>query len=186
MKKRYFALLLGIFCLSCRHSEGQSEKKDTTAVATLAADTSDKKVVIDTSSNFNEVEAYANYEVIVIDTNNSYKLLHQKMFSLKDKLKMTVDSMDRYYNVQKNRIVLPDNDEDEMYAGEYFPRRELSQTLSLEYMNQYQPDSKSKTIGIIAGIYANALEADSALAAIKQVVPKAFKLHSKIYIGCMH
>lgn len=178
-------LSLAIFCFSCRQPTGQSGTKDSTAV-TLAVDTFTKKTMVDTSLNFNEEEAYANYEVIVIDTNNSYKLLNQKMFSLKEKLGMTIDSMGRYYNAKKDLIVVPENDEDEMYAGEYFPRRELSKTLSLEYMNQYQPNSKPKTIGIIAGIYANALEADSALTAIKQVAPKAFKLHSKLFIGCMH
>lgn len=186
MKKYYFIALLGLFCFSCGHPSGQSAVKDTTAVVSLATDTSAKKSLADTSLNFNEEEAYANYQVIVIDTNSSYHSLNQKMFSLKDKLGMTIDSMGRSYNKKKDRIVLPDNDEDEMYAGEYFPRRELSKTLSLEYMNQYLPSSKPKTIGIIAGIYANALEADSAFAAVKQVAPKAFKLQSKIYIGCMH
>ncbi len=187
MKKHYFIfLLLGTFCFSCGRPSGQPAIKDTTAVVSLATDTSVQKSLTDTSLNFNEEEAYANYQVIVIDTNNSYQLLNQKMFFLKDKLGMTVDSMGRYYNKQKDLIVLPDNDEDEMYAGEYFPRRELSKTLSLEYMNQYLPSSKPKTIGIIAGIYANALEADSAFVAVKQVAPKAFKLQSKIYIGCMH
>lgn len=187
MRKYYFiALLLGIFCSSCGRSDGQQGIKDSTTVTTLATDTSAKKVIADTSLNFNEEESYANYQVIVIDTNNSYNLLNQKMFSLKDKLRMAIDSMGRYYNAKKDLIVLPENDEDEVYAGAYFPRRELSQTLSLEYMNQYQSASKPKTIGIIAGIYTTDLEADSALAAVKQVAPKAFKLHSKLYIGCMH
>lgn len=187
MKKHYFIfLLLATFCFSCGRPSGQPAIKDTTAVVSLATDTSVQKSLTDTSLNFNEEEAYANYQVIVIDTNNSYQLLNQKMFSLKDKLGMTIDSMGRYYDKQKDLIVLPDNDEDEMYAGEYFPRRELSKTLSLEYMNQYSPSSKPKTIGIIAGIYANALKADSAFVAVKQVAPKAFKLQSKIDIGCTH
>lgn len=186
MKKHNFIIpSLAIFCLSCGTPAGQSATKDSTTVA-LAADTFAKKAFADTSLNINEEEAFANYEVIVIDTNNSYKLLNQKMLSMKDKLGMKIDSMGRYYNVKKDLIVLPENDEDEMYAGEYFPRRELSKTLSLEYMNQYLPTSKPKTIGIIAGIYANALEADSAFATVKQVAPNAFKLHSKLYIGCMH
>jgi len=186
MKKHYFiAFSFAIFCLSCGRPTGQSATKDSTTVV-MAADTFAKKTLTDTSSNFNEEESYANYEVIVIDTNTNYKLLNQKMFSLKDKLGMAIDSMGRYYNAKKDLIVVPENDEDEMYAGEYFPRRELSKTLSLEYMNQYQPTSKTKTIGIIAGIYANPLEADSALVAVKQVAPKAFKLQSKIYVGCMH
>lgn len=187
MKKHYFIVFsFAVFCFSCGRSTGQSAIKDTTAIVSLAADTFAKEAIVDTSLNFNEEESFANYEVIVIDTNKSYKLLNQKMFSLKEKLGMTIDSMGRYYNAKKDLIVLPENDEDEMYAGEYFPRRELSKTLSLEYMNQYQPNSKPKTIGIIAGIYANALEADSALTAVKQVAPNAFKLHSKLYIGCMH
>lgn len=183
MKIHYYCLLcLGLLTSSCgRNQTAQAQVPEETI-----ADTAAKSVVTETPLIENEVEAYANYQVIVLDTNVSYAKLHQKMFSLRDKLGMEIDSMGRYYNKKKDLIALPDDDADELYAGEYFPRRELSETLSLEYMSQYLPGSHPKTIGIISGIYADIPAADSALTSIQKTVPKAFKLSSKIYVGCMH
>ncbi|WP_262490545.1 hypothetical protein [Hymenobacter sp. CRA2] len=33
------------------------------------------------------------------------------------------DTLGRFFDEQKNLIRLPDDDEDELYAGDYFPRR---------------------------------------------------------------
>lgn len=182
----YCYLLLFASIFSCQNAKKPTEKE--TVVAAKDTLASNNQIVnnADLTEDSTEIDAYANYQVIVIDTNANYDQLHQKMFQLKDKLNMTVDSMGRYYNRKRDLIVLPEDDEDQVYAGEYFPRKDLSETLSLDYMEQYRPNSKPKTIGIIAGIYENASSADSALKAIQKVEAKAFKLNSRIYIGCMH
>ncbi len=57
------------------------------------------------------------------------------MNKLSKGLSIKVDMMNPSYNKSKNLIASPTNYEDELYAGEYFPRRELSDFLSLEYLN---------------------------------------------------
>lgn len=141
----------------------------------------DNTVVKDTIDN-----EYANYFVVVADTSADYFLLHKKMLALNRRLHIPIDTMGRFYNKAKNLIALPDNDADEVFAGNYFARRILSEDLSLEYLNFYQPQSREKTIALVTGIYETQKSADSALAVLKKAEKKAFKIASTIYIGCMH
>ena len=94
--------------------------------------------------------------------------------------------MGRFYNKSKNLIALPDNDKDEIYAGDYFPRRFPSDNLSLEYLNFYQRQAGKKTIALVTGIYETEKGADSALAVLHRSEKKVFKIKADIYVGCMH
>lgn len=139
----------------------------------------------DTAGSNDQLDAYADYYVIVADTGTSYYTLHNKMFDIHQSANLAIDTMERFYNKTKDLIQLPDNSDDEVYAGDYLPRRFPSQNLSLEYLNVYKPEAKLKTIALIAGIYETKASADSAFNALKSD-EKAFVLKSKIYVGCMH
>ena len=108
------------------------------------------------------------------------------MLALTHRANVPIDTMGRSFNKAKNRITLPEDDEDEMYAGEYYPRRDPSRTLSLEYVDVYQRSADPRTIAVVAGLYAQPASADSALRALQKVAPQAFRLDGKVYIGCMH
>lgn len=129
---------------------------------------------------------YATYYVIVADTSRDYNFLHAKMFSLNKELNIPIDTMGRYFNKDKNRIVLPENDADKMYAGEYYPRRYPSENLSLEYLNFYRTKAGENTFALVAGIYETQKSADSAIAVLKNKEKKTFKIKANIFIGCMH
>ena len=128
----------------------------------------------------------ATYFVVVADTSLDYSTLHKKMFELNSKFKIPIDTMGRFYNKVKNLIALPDNDEDEIYSGDYFPRRFLSDNLSLEYLDFYQRQAKEKTIALVTGIYETEKSADSALTVLRMTEKKVFKIKADIYVGCMH
>lgn len=145
----------------------------------------------DTANGIAEMDrSEENYDVtyflLVADTGLDYYALRQKMISLHSKLKIPIDTMGRFYNRSKDLIALPDNDEDEVYAGEYYPRRFPSDNLSVEYLNFYNKQSKEKTIALLTGIYETEKSADSALSIIKQVEQNAFIVEADIYIGCVH
>lgn len=129
---------------------------------------------------------FADYYVLVIDTNINYEPLQQQMYELKRKFGLSVDTMDRYFSKTKNKIVLPDKYDDEIYAGEYYPRNVLSDFLSIEYMVVYMSDTRNFNMGLIGGIFEQKSEADKQLNLIKTREKKAFVFKSKIYIGCMH
>ncbi len=128
----------------------------------------------------------ATYFVVVTDTGSSYHRLHEYMMALHQSASLEIDTMGRGYNKAKDLIALPEDDEDEMYAGEYFPRRFPSTNLSLEYLSLYREHAHPKTIALIAGIYGTAPEADSAASVLRKQRTGAFVLKSEIYIGCMH
>lgn len=137
----------------------------------------------DSLSEFSETETYY---VIVVDTSLNYALLHKKMFEAHHKLTIPIDTMGRYYNPTKDLIALPEDDEDELYAGDYFPRRFPSETLSLEYLSLYKNNSNEKTIGVVSGIFEQETKADSSLKKIQKVFPKTFKLKTEMFVGCLH
>ena len=133
-------------------------------------------------------EQYMNAYIVVSDTSQNYFELRQKMFELGKVLNTEIDTMGRGFNKEKNLICLPENDEDEIYAGDYFPRRYPSETLSLEYLIYYTNGKKPTegTIAIVTIITENKEKADKKLAELKKHSEGAFIVNSQIYMGCMH
>lgn len=129
---------------------------------------------------------YENFFLVVADTGLDYYLLRKKMFILTQKFDIPVDTMGRGYYPGKKLIALPENDEDEMYAGSYFPRRFPSESLSLEYLNFYRQSADEKTIALLAGIFEKEEEAQARLQLIKGVQQSAFLFQAKVFTGCMH
>lgn len=129
-------------------------------------------------------DAYADYYVVVADTGLNYYSLRDKMFELNRAAGIAIDTMDQYYDKQKDLIKLPDNYDDEILAGQYVMRRYPSKTLSLEYLQSYKNNSDTKMIALVTGIYENKSSADSALKSLQPI--SAFSIKSKIYVGCMH
>ena len=108
------------------------------------------------------------------------------MLKLSSLMKLEIDTMGRYFNKEKNKISLPDNAEDELYAGDYYPRRMPSESLSLEYLVLYQRKSRENTIALVTGIFDSESRADSALKVVKKYEFKSFKIKSEMYVGCLH
>jgi len=133
-------------------------------------------------------EQYMNAYIVIADTSQNYVELRKKMFDINEKLKTEIDTMGRGFNREKNLICLPENDEDEIYAGDYFPRRYPSETLSLEYLVYYTNGKKPTegTIALVTIITDNKEKADKKLVEIKKYSDKAFIVNSQIYMGCMH
>jgi len=126
------------------------------------------------------------YIEVVADTNVNYYTLHQKMFGLSEQLAIPIDTLGRTFDSSKNLIALPENDEDELFAGDYYPRRFPSTTLSLEYLNLYEPTAGEKTVALVTGIFETQASADSALAMLKTAERNSFTVKANMYTGCIH
>ncbi|KAA3436132.1 hypothetical protein [Rufibacter hautae] len=133
-----------------------------------------------------DYEEYATYYVTIADTGMSYYPLREKMMALSQALPLPIDTMGRYYDTKKSLIVLPENDEDDLFAGDYFPRRGPDVHLSLEYLDLYQKKAGKKTIALVSGIYEKKTSADSALQVLKSAAGGAFVVKTEMYIGCIH
>jgi hypothetical protein len=184
---RHIYIVLTVLMTACgitsadkNGTDVNSTKIDTTLKlqSTVAIDNS---ILMDTTDYDN-----ATFFVVVADTSFDYSVLHKKMFDLNSKLEIPIDTMGRFYNETKNLIALPDNDEDEIYAGDYFPRRFPSDNLSLEYLDFYQRQAGEKTIALVTGIYETEESADSAVAVLRTTEGKVFKIKADIYVGCIH
>lgn len=184
---RYLSLLIIIiYCISCSQEVSRNDNKDLEIVRNDSINglehISSSIPGLDDTTNFD----YASYYILIADTGREYVSLNKNMFVLNRELNIPIDTMGRSYHVVKDLIALPDIDEDELYAGNYFPRRFPSEHLSLEYLDFYTENAGDKTIALVAGIYEAERSADSALAVLHSVNQNAFKIKAKVFIGCMH
>lgn len=181
----YFLLL--IFISACATKPVKISGEDNNAAK---ADTTKKPATKNTTNHsFLEDSSemnFATYYVVIADTSTDYYLLDNKMFELSRQLTIPIDTMGRFYNKIKNLIALPDHDEDEIYAGDYFQRRLPSENLSLEYLNVYQNKAGEKTIALVTGIYETEKRADSAVVSLRGIEKNVFKIKAILYEGCMH
>lgn len=192
MKRQFFyislVLLFFYACTEKKENIGETQELVSDSIVKRLDSLEEPKFTVeetptDSLSEFSETETYY---VIVVDTSLNYAQLHKKMFEVQHAFKIEIDTMGRYYNPTKDLIVLPEDDEDELYAGDYFPRRFPSETLSLEYLSLYKNNSNEKTIAVVSGIFEQEKKADSSLKKIQKVFPKTFKLKAEMFVGCLH
>ncbi len=126
-----------------------------------------------------------NYFIVVADTSRNYFYLRNTMFDVSKKSGLIIDSLGRFFD-PKRGIIVPDDSEDEIYAGAYFPRRFEGSELSIEYFKTYAEQSHQTNLAMIAGQYTVADAAQKQLRKIKQLCPNAFIIQAKLYNGCMH
>ncbi len=126
------------------------------------------------------------FYIVTADTHQNYFFLDRKMLEMAGRLNLPIDTMGRYYNPEKNKIILPETDEDDVWAGDYYPRRFPSDFLSLEHLSYYQLSANPKTIALIAGIFETEQRADSAVSFLKKQGESAFSFRAKLFTGCLH
>jgi hypothetical protein len=191
--QRFLFLTLSFFMLACEMQKSDKNPLNHSKPENVALSQEflgkDSTIIKTSKENTQEVllsEETAAYFIVVADTGKNYYVLNQKMYELRDRLHMQVDTMDRYYNKKKDLISLPISHEDKMYAGDYFPRRFPSEYLSLEYLNFYREQASKKTIALVTGIYETSSSADSALSVLQNVEKNSFVFKTNIYVGCAH
>jgi hypothetical protein len=131
-------------------------------------------------------DEFATYYIVITDTGLNYDILLNRMLELNQVLSISIDSMGRQYNPKKNLIAMPDDSEDDIYAGEYYPRRFPSEELSIEYLSMYRNNAGEKTMALVAGIFESKEKADSTINHLKKYAPYSFITHTKMFIGCLH
>lgn len=162
------------------------------AISLKTPDTSLNNSLLTSEDAFLDTEQYADYYLVIADASTNYFSLQKKMINIHCKFNIEIDTLRRYYNTEKKQILLPEDDEDEIYQGEYFPRRFEANTLSIEYAyiyeenNVLEPSNYPTKMILVAGMFVNKTRADSLQNVLKALYPKTFVQKSKIYIGCMH
>jgi hypothetical protein len=124
--------------------------------------------------------------VVIAATGSDYGDLRQQMFQISQNTGIGIDTLDRTWNAQKELIALPEDYEDDIYQGSYYPRRFPDEFLSLEYLNFYENKAPEKTIALVAGIYDDKSAAKGLLKRMKKFSPGSKVVKAEVYVGCMH
>lgn len=150
------------------------------------SDTSVARAVEDTSDQWEPSDDMVQLVVIIADTGRSYWAVQREMYLLADMLPADIDTMGRYFDVDRDSILLPLDDEDVLYAGQYYPRRFEGNALSIEYLDMYDTTAAPGTMALVTGLWATRQQADSALQLLRVHMPRAYLVHARVYQGCMH
>lgn len=173
----FTAILFTASCTNQTTEQASFTKTDTTSVATR--DTAITEQVTESE--------YQDRYILIADTVATYAAMDAEMYRLSKELLLPVDTMNRHYDNNKKEIVLAEDDEDEMYRGEYYPRRsEDTLFLSIEHCNQFIDKSGAQTFALVADICTTKKMADSLMTVIRGKAPNAFVVQAKVYMGCMH
>src|SRR5688572_6172647 len=125
---RIVPFLLALVLISCTNTASKTVVTQNTDAATsrIGSDVIDTALTVtepaEDSSGSNYDDEMATRFVVVADTGFNYFTLRDQLLLLHDSLQQPIDTLGRTYNKTKDLIALPEDDEDEMYAGEYFPR----------------------------------------------------------------
>ena len=125
--------------------------------------------------------------LVAADTGTDYYALRGMLEEIRELTGQGIDTFGRYYNAEKDSLILPEDDEDEMWAGAYFPRREMTPAGSIEYLDAYRRrDTSTRMLVAVAGLFADKSGADSTLALIRKKYQGAWVMKTELYMGCMH
>jgi hypothetical protein len=192
MNKICIFFLLTSFIFSCSENAGQksviANESGKKIGNTIAGDGSSGSM---DSLAFEEEDGdYSLFHIISIAESYSYDSLHRLGESLSKKMDVKLETMGRVYDPEKGVVVSMD-DEDEMYRGEYYPRRFSGDFLSIEMKYSFSDSSEKINANdlkmvLIGGIFEKQQQADSVFRIIKASYPGARLFANELYIGCMH
>lgn len=139
----------------------------------------------DTAEVFEEMQ---DYYIIVAGEGYDYDSLRNGASEIASLLRVNLDQKGRIYESGKG-IIVPYDDEDEVYRGEYYPRRFEGEEVSIEMHDYYTlegaPTDTTRML-IVAGMFETPEKANAVLQKLKNYVPEAKLIKRELYIGCMH
>ncbi len=191
MKYLLIPIVLLITSLSCSNQETENKHIGADSLSVTTSQPADSAEITDTEYELNYVVAVAE--------GYDYAELRKIAQEACDFLNFKLDTMDRYYNPKKKKIVLPDNHEDEIWAGDYYLRRTGDTFVSIEMRNAYVDtltnkneqakaafEADSLKMFVFATMYNNKKQADSLFQVLKPKFKQTTLIPTEIFMGCMH
>lgn len=191
MKTSLYFIMLFLGLSSCRQSkktEHSTSIGDTaTIISTLSYAEQSESIAQQNADEYIESTTDSFYVVLVAEGTN-YDSLQQISQESARKLGSRFDMLDRIYKLYKG-IIVPESSEDEIYKGDYYPRRPfedqnfVSIEMATAFVNNEQDSSK---MIVLANICKTKHQADSIVEVLKKDFANAKSLKSELYMGCMH
>lgn len=183
---KYYLVLLTIVLASCGNAtDNTKENADATDTSTVQPVMSHADSVAE-GLIYDESQDYATMYMVIPDTGKDYYKIRQKMFDIHNKTKLSIDTLGKYFDQAKQKIILPEDSEDEMYAGDYIFRRFGEDFMSIEYLSSYQERCDEHTMALVAGIFDNKNSADSLMTIITKAGFPCHVMQTEMFVGCMH
>lgn len=185
MKKLIPGFVLILFC-SCEQKPSaiKSDNVDTVKVAApvVTRDSAMDEQIVDSG------EESATYYLVEVARGKNYDSLKDISTNAASLLGTKFQMLERIYRSGKG-IIVPEDSDDEVYRGEYFPRRpfEDQNYVSIEMSNGFI-DNEADTLEMvtIAGIYPLQSQADSVASLLKDKIQTVKTVKREMYLGCMH
>ena len=195
MKIVLFLLLISLAFVtnSCTFIEAIRSQESTLLDSTDKVDTN--TVALDTTSEFNA------YYIVNIACGYDYDSLDKIGKNIAATNSLVYTTYDRIYTTQKG-IILPDDAEDEIYRGGYYPRRYADRAISIEMYYDFLPESATNTnvdsafnnspaakkMILVGGVFDkfHKKSADSLTQLLLPLYPFTKIINAMLYDGCMH
>jgi hypothetical protein len=185
-------IILLIYFFSCSGDPNQKKEVGVIKIET-AVDSSDNE------ANYISEDEYELKYVVSVSAGYNYDSLRRMAVEVSDFFNFKFDTLSRYFNSTKKKIVLPDNYDDDMWAGEYFFRRFGDDFVSVEMSSAYIDTLTEKNeiardvfykdslkMFVFANMYSSKSQADSLVKLLKPKFQHARSIPTQIYMGCMH
>jgi hypothetical protein len=186
MKQLFSGFIFIIFsaCAQKTPETIKSDKHDTIKIATTS-------VFIDSTVNSTVADSLtesATYYIVEVATGHDFDSLKRISASAVSILGSRFEMLDRIYKSGKG-IIVPESSNDELYSGEYYPRRPFEDqnfvSIEMSFGFSTNEDDTLKMVSI-AGIYSLKSQADSVVLLLQGKIPTTKAIKRDLYLGCMH
>lgn len=186
MKQLFSCFIVIIFsaCAQNTHEAIKSDKHDTVKYVQTSAygDTMQQSTVADT------ITESAIYYIVEVANGYNFDSLKNISANAVSILGSRFEMLDRVYKSGKG-IIVPENSDDEIYKGEYYPRRPFGDQnfISIEMAYGFnEKEADTLKMVSIAGIYSLKKQADSVVSLLRGKIPTTKTIKRELYLGCMH
>lgn len=144
--------------------------------------------VMDTINTELIFEDMQDHYIVVSGEGYDYDSLVARAGEVAQWLQVPFDQQGRVYEPGKG-IIVPYDAEDELYRGDYYPRRFESSEVSIEmydYLALEEEAGDSSRMTVVAGMFATAEKAETVLRKLKPLMPEAKLIRRELFVGCLH
>jgi len=186
MKQLFSGFIFIIFC-ACAQKKPEIIKRDKHDTIKVA----DTSRFVDSAVNSTVADAEtasATYYIVEVATGHDFDSLKKFSANAVSILNSRFEMLDRIYKPGKG-IIVPENTNDEIYSGEYYPRRPFDDQnfVSIEMsFGFYHKEADTLKMVSIAGIYTLKSQADSVTLLLQDKIPTTKTIKQEMYLGCMH
>lgn len=184
--KRVVSLFLLVIIASCQKKEsvGSSRMND------YAFKSPDSLLIkeSDSTEDPDENSDMGTFYVVEVAEGNDFAELDQIAQGAASLLGSKTDMMNRIYRKDKG-IIVPEDSDDDIYSGEYYPRRPFydQNFVSIEMAYAYKRNEKDTLkMTVLANIFENKAQSDSVVKLLLPSFKGAKTLKTELFLGCMH